>query len=103
MKRAFALILCLLCMAMAIGVSADEALPGYAQYVGGTDPECVLDYAYEYIDGYADAITADENVDVNIKEAVGQVRQDVTPFYATIWSIIPAIIAIVLALITKEV
>ena len=103
MKRAFALILCLLCMAMAIGVSADEALPGYAQYVGGTDPECVLDYAYEYIDGYADAITADENVDVNIKEAVGQVRQDVTPFYATIWSIVPAIIAIVLALITKEV
>jgi len=103
MKRAFALILCLLCMAMAIGVSADEALPGYAQYVGGTDPECALDYAYEYIDGYADAITADENVDVNIKEAVGQVRQDVTPFYATIWSIIPAIIAIVLALITKEV
>ncbi len=103
MKRAFALVLCLLCMVMAIGVSADETLPGYAQYVGGTDAEYNLDYAYEYIDGYADAIQADENVDVNIDEAVAQVRKDVTPFYATIWSIIPAIIAIVLALITKEV
>ncbi len=103
MKRAFALVLSLLCMVMAIGVSADDALPGYAQYVGGTDAEYNLDYAYEYIDGYADAIQADENVDVNIDEAVAQVRKDVTPFYATIWSIIPAIIAIVLALITKEV
>ena len=103
MKRAFALILCLLCAVMAIGVSAEEALPGYAQYLGGTDAEGLLDYAYEYIDGYADAITADENVDTNIKEAVAQVRQDVTPFYSTIWSIMPALIAIVLALITKEV
>ncbi len=102
MKRAFALVLCLLCMVMAIGVNADE-LPGYAQYVGGTDAESLVDYAYEYIDGYADAIQADENVDVNIDEAVAQVRKDVTPFYATIWSIVPAIIAIVLALITKEV
>ena len=103
MKRAFALVLCLLCMVMALGVCADEALPGYAQYVGGTDPEATLDYAVEYIDGYADAITADPDVDTNIKEAVKEVRNGVTPFYATIWSIMPAIVAIVLALITKEV
>jgi len=102
MKRAFALVLCLLCLAMTFGVCADE-LPGYAQYVGEMEDASNLDYAYAYIDGYADAITADENVDVNIKEAVKEVRSGVTPFYATIWSIVPALVAIVLALITKEV
>ena len=101
-KRAFALIVCLMVALMSFTAFADE-LPGYAQYVGGDNAENLLDYAYEYIDGYADAIQQDENVDTNIKEAVGQVRQDVTPFYATIWSIVPALIAIVLALITKEV
>jgi len=105
-KRTLAFLAVMLCLAVtslgAFTVSADE-LPGYAQYVGGTDAESLLDYAYEYIDGYADAIQEDENVDANIDEAVAQVRKDVTPFYATIWSILPAIIAIVLALITKEV
>ncbi len=62
-----------------------------------------LDYAYSYIDGYADAIVSDENNEVNIKAAVSEVRKQVTPYYATIWSILPAIIAIALALITKEV
>ncbi len=92
----------------ALLVATNEApeIPGYAQYVldnGGEEMESNLDYAYSYIDGYADAIVADENVDQNISDAVSQVRADVTPFYATIWSIVPAIIAIVLALITKEV
>lgn len=62
-----------------------------------------LDYAYSYIDGYADAIQNDENNGANIDEAVEEVRKQVTPFYASIWSIVPAIIAILLALITKEV
>ena len=62
-----------------------------------------LDYAYSYIDGYADAIQNDEQNSVNIDEAVKEVQKQVTPFYATIWSILPAIIAILLALITKEV
>ena len=110
MKRTFVLMLAVLCMLMTFGVCADEALPGYAQYViDNAEPEeeaqdpANLDYAYAYIDGYADAITADPDVDANIKEAVGQVRNEVTPFYATIWSIVPALVAIVLALITKEV
>ena len=102
MKRAFALVLCLLCLMMTVGVCADE-LPGYAQYVGEMEDAENLDYAYAYIDGYADAITADPDVDTNIKDAVKEVRSGVTPFYATIWSIVPALVAIVLALITKEV
>ncbi|MBR3933516.1 MAG: Na+/H+ antiporter NhaC family protein [Clostridia bacterium] len=89
---------------LSFAVQAEEA-PGYVQYVqdGGTECESNLDYAYEYIDGYADAIQADEAVDKNIDAAVKEVRKEVTPFYASIWSILPAIIAIVLALITKEV
>lgn len=84
------------------GVTA-EALPGYAQYVGEMEDATNLDYAYAYIDEYADAIQNDPDVDENIDNAVAEVRTGVTPFYATIWSIVPALIAIVLALITKEV
>ena len=62
-----------------------------------------LEYAYEYIDEYEDAIRSDENNSENIKEAIKEVRKQVTPFYASIWSLLPAIIAIALALITKEV
>ncbi len=80
-----------------------EALPGYAQYVGEMEDATNLDYAYAYIDSYADAIQNDPDVDANIDAAVATVRSEVTPFYSTIWSIVPAIIAIVLALITKEV
>ena len=69
-----------------------------------------LEYAYLYIngiddvyDGYADAIQDDPNNRENIKAAVKEVRKQVTPYYATWLSILPALIAIVLALITKEV
>ena len=104
MKRAFALIIALMCMLGAFGVTAfADEVPGYVQYVGEMEEASNLDYAYAYIDGYADAITADPDVDTNIKEAVKEVRSGVTPFYATIWSIVPALVAIVLALITKEV
>ena len=106
MKKVLTLVAVILCMmcTLSFAVQAEEA-PGYVQYVqdGGTECESNLDYAYEYIDGYADAIQADEAVDKNIDAAVKEVRKEVTPFYASIWSILPAIIAIVLALITKEV
>ncbi len=62
-----------------------------------------LEYAQEYIGGYADAIQDDPNNDANIKAAVKEVQKQVTPFYATVWSILPPLIAIALALITKEV
>ncbi len=131
-KRAFALILAVLTVAFSLVTFAEEPVilispapaetetlpdvidtapvelkvPGYVTYVAGEEideEKSNLDYAYEYIDGYADAIVADENVDKNIDEAVAEVRKEVTPFYATVWSIVPALIAIVLALITKEV
>ncbi len=106
MKKILTLIVALACIMCVFGsVAFAEEVPGYVQYVkdGGTECESNLDYAYEYIGGYEDAIQSDEAVDKNIDEAVKEVRKEVTPFYSSIWAILPALIAIVLALITKEV
>ena len=132
-KKVFALILCLLCVCLTFTAFADELpgyakyvdevtavaeeqeAKDEAERVAGLSAEelaaeaeaaeasAKLDSAMAYIDGYADAIQADPNNDVNIAEAVSEVRSQVTPFYATFWSILPALIAIALALITKEV
>lgn len=105
-KRAFALILSLICVAFSFSCFAEA--PDFVTYVGGedaeaADDEALLGYAYEYLDNHADAIVNDENVSENVAAAVKVVQKQVTPFYSTIWSILPPIIAIVLALITKEV
>jgi len=63
-----------------------------------TDPDAALDY----LDNYADYVGSDENFDANIATALDTVRQDVGS-YATALSLLPPIIAIALALITKEV
>lgn len=93
--------------------AADTSLPGYASYaIENLDPELdgdlpeseqLLTLAQNYIDNYNTVVGTDENVSVNAKEAIAQIRTDVTPFYASIWAILPPVIAIVLALITKEV
>ncbi len=58
--------------------------------------------ALEYLDNYADNMQSDPDFKTNSKEAVNKVRET-TPAYATVFSLLPAIIAIGLALITKEV
>lgn len=58
--------------------------------------------AQDYVDAYADDLSNDENFEENIDTAIGTVRGDVG-VYATFWSLLPPVIAIVLALITKEV
>ncbi len=60
------------------------------------------DSAYAYLDSYEDNMQADPEFKEHSKEAVKTVRESV-PAYATIWSLIPAVIAIGLALLTKEV
>ncbi len=60
------------------------------------------DSAYAYLDSYEDNMQADPDFKTHSKEAVKTVREGV-PAYATIWSLLPAVIAIALALITKEV
>ncbi|MCQ2449775.1 MAG: Na+/H+ antiporter NhaC family protein [Clostridia bacterium] len=58
--------------------------------------------AQAYVDSYADNLGADKEFDDHLNTALGKVRESVKT-YATVWALLPPIIAIVLALITKEV
>ena len=58
--------------------------------------------ALEYLDGYADYVGSDADFEANIDAALTMVRQDIGG-YATFIALLPPIIAIALALITKEV
>ena len=58
--------------------------------------------AQAYVDGYADNLNADPDFDTHLEKALAKVRESVGQ-YATIWALLPPVIAIVLALITKEV
>ena len=60
------------------------------------------DTAMEYLDSYSDNVASDENFDANISEAITVARESVGA-YATFWALMPPVIAIALALITKEV
>ena len=73
--------------------------------VDGEDVEYDLadeEGASAYVDSYADNLTNDSNFETNIKSALAKVRESIKT-YATFWALLPPIIAIVLALITKEV
>ncbi len=58
--------------------------------------------ATEFIDGYADNVENTEEFKSELDQALTKVREEI-PFYATWLSLLPPIIAIALALITKEV
>ncbi len=60
------------------------------------------DSALEYVDGYADNLKNDPDFHANIKAAIAKIRETI-PQYASFWALLAPIIAIVLALITKEV
>ncbi len=60
------------------------------------------DSAAAYVDGYADNLSNDPGFKEHIEAALAKVRENIKA-YATILSLLPPIIAIVLALITKEV
>ena len=60
------------------------------------------DAAKEYIDNYADNVQSDPEFKANEKKALATIRQD-NPYYGTFWAIFPPLLAIILALITKEV
>ena len=60
------------------------------------------DEAAEYLDSYSDNMTSDPDFGSNVSAAIAAAREDIGS-YATAASLLPPIIAIVLALITKEV
>ncbi len=60
------------------------------------------DSAHAYVDSYADNLGNDPDFKTHIATAIEKVRESIGK-YATVWALIPPIIAIVLALITKEV
>ncbi len=76
-----------------------------ADVAGDAEADAALfedfDSAMEYIDGYADNLE-DPDFEAKIAAALAKVRE-VIPMFATFWSLLPAVFAIVLALITKEV
>ena len=86
-------LLCLLALVLVLGgVCAAAESPDVTQAEG----------AAEYLDGYADQVGTDPDFDRNVTAAIETVQKDVRP-YATVWALLPPVIAIVLALITKEV
>ena len=93
MKRIARTLVLVLMIAALIGCFAVTA--SAADY---TDP----DQALEYLDSYSDNVGTDENFEANINTAIATVRESVGG-YATFVSLLPPIIAIALALITKEV
>ena len=58
--------------------------------------------AHAYVDAYADNLTNDPDFKTNINTAIAKVRESIGS-YASILALLPPVIAIVLALITKEV
>ena len=61
-----------------------------------------FDAAKEYIDAYADNVQNDKNFKENEKKALETIHKE-NPAFGTFWAIFPPLLAIVLALITKEV
>ena len=58
--------------------------------------------AFAYLDSYADNVGVDENFDANMDAALSVARESVGS-YGTTMALLPPVIAIVLALLTKEV
>ncbi len=82
----------------AVSVDGEERVFNLNEADDGEDYEG----AQAYVDSYADVLNADPDFEKNIETALGTVRGGIGA-YATFWSLVPPIIAIVLALITKEV
>jgi len=108
---AFSVLTLLLVSLMPFGVFAEEAVPEEtavaAEEVVATEEAAEeevdpLVAAEEFIDGYSDNVENTDEFTQELNDALTVKRTAVKP-YATIWSLLPPVIAIVLALITKEV
>ena len=83
----------MLLVSLAVSVSAEGAdAPDFTDH----------DTALGYLDSYDENVGSDANFAENVAAALDTVRQSISQ-YATFWSLLPPIIAIVLALISKQV
>ena len=93
MKRTFTRILLLvMCVMLVAGLAVSVSAEDYTDH----------DTALDYLENYDSNVGSDADFAANIKQALETVRQSISQ-YATFWSLLPPIIAIALALITKEV
>ena len=92
MKRMTRLLTVLLLLAVLVGAMS---LSVSAETFGTED-------AFAYLDGYADNVAEDENFNENIQAALETARETVSS-YGTLLALLPPVIAIALALLTKEV
>ena len=109
-KRRFIAVLIMCIFMFTIGtvcsaVSVDASAPETASVVTVGETQYDLadgDSALEYVNSYADNLESDPEFETNVDTAINKVRETI-PQYATFWALLAPIIAIVLALITKEV
>ena len=92
MKRMTKLLTVLLTLAVLVG----------AMTLTASAAEFSEEDAFAYLDSYADNVGVDENFDENISEALTTARESVSS-YGTLMALLPPVIAIALALLTKEV
>jgi len=90
-----------------VDLTDNDTAVAFLEEAGAFDPEAenAEDYktaASTFIDEYTTNVSTDEAFGATLQNALEAKREDVAPF-ATIWALLPPIIAIVLALITKEV
>ena len=113
-RRFFAvLIMCIFMFTLGTICSATADEDAAVMTIGATESTVVTvgeteydlsdgDSALAYVDSYADNLEADPDFETNVNTAIDKVRESI-PQYATFWALLAPIIAIVLALITKEV
>ena len=93
MQRTFTRILLLaVCVMLVAGLAVNVSAADYTDH----------DTALDYLENYDSNVGADADFATNVKQALETVRQTISQ-YATFWSLLPPVIAIALALITKEV
>ena len=104
----FSLVMPFAALATDVDLTDNENAVAYMNEAAAYDAEKLGDEAENYktaagtfIDSYSDNVGG-ENFDENLDKALTAKREDVKP-YATAWALLPPVIAIVLALITKEV
>ena len=83
-----------------VGEGEDAVAYDLSAVSGDEDAEVLG--ALDYTNSYADNLQSDQNFEQNVNDAIATVRTEI-PSYATFLALLPPLIAIALALITKEV